>query len=137
MGQTGRPHDSLLTTPSAIPHVRHRAACSAGYRRPAQLGPLAGRGPRRCCTALYYVAPSAVGPTGTTGHGRAAEASRLRMPTLAPPAAGPARESWAAGGPEELRDSEWSCGPFAVTSDRLLSIHIRRSRLVMTRRNFI
>ncbi len=125
MGRTGRPHNSLLTTQSAIPHVWHRAACSAGYRRPrAQLGPLAGRGPRRSCTALYYVpvAPSAVGPTGTTGHGRAAEASRLRMPTLAPPAAGPAREPWAADGPEELRDSEWSCGPSAVTSDRWLSI---------------
>ncbi len=27
---------------------------------------------------------------------------------LAPPAAGPARGSWAASGPEELRDSEWS-----------------------------
>ncbi len=64
-----------------------------------------------------------MGPTGTTGHGRAAEALRLRMPTLAPPAAGPARGPWASGGPEELRDSDRACGPFAVTSDRLLSIH--------------
>ena len=61
---------------------------------------------------MYYVAPSAVGPTGTTGHGRAAEASRLRMPILAPPAAGPARGPWAVSGSEELRlrDSEWSHG---------------------------
>ncbi len=123
MGRTGRPHYSLLTTPSAIPHDRHRATCSMGLRRPrAQLGPWAGRGPRRSCTERYNAAPSAVGPTGTAGHGRAVESSRLRMPTLAPPAAGPARESWAAGGPEELRDSEWACGPFAVTSDRLLSV---------------
>jgi hypothetical protein len=83
------------------------------------------------------VAPSAVGPTGTTGHGRAAEASRLRMPTLAPPAAGPARGPWASGGPEELRDSDRACGPFAVTSDRLLSIRICRSRSVMTLRDFL
>jgi len=33
--------------------------------------------------------------------------TRLRMPTLAPPAAGPARGPWAAGEPEELCDSEW------------------------------
>ena len=44
------------------------------------------------------------------------------MPILAPPAAGPARGPWASGGPEELRDSDRACGPFAVTSDRLLSI---------------
>jgi len=29
--------------------------------------------------------------------------------------------SRASGGPEELRDSDRACGPFAVTSDRLLS----------------
>ena len=51
-------------------------------------GPYAGR--RSCATRS--------GPT------------RLRMPTLAPPAAGPARGPWAAGGPEELRDSERSYG---------------------------
>ena len=36
--------------------------------------------------------------------------TRLRMPISAPPAAGPARGPWAASGPEELRDSEWSRG---------------------------
>ncbi len=36
--------------------------------------------------------------------------TRLRMPTLALPAAGPARGPWAVSGPEELRDSEWSHG---------------------------
>ena len=124
MGRTGRPHYSLLTTPSAILHDRHRAACSAGYRRPrAQLGPWAGRGPRRSCTALYYAAQSAVGPTGTTGRGLAAEASRRRMRISAPPAARPFLGPWASGGPEELRDSDRACGPFAVTSDSLLSIH--------------
>jgi hypothetical protein len=42
MGRTRRPHYSLLTTPSATPHDRHRAACSAGHRRPwPRLGPWA------------------------------------------------------------------------------------------------
>ena len=59
------------------------------------------------------------------------------MPTLAPPAAGPVRGPWASGGPEELRDSDRACGPFAVTSDRLLSIRICRSRSVMTLRDFL
>jgi len=51
------------------------------------------------------------------------ETTRRRMHALAPPAAGPARGPQASGGPEELRDSDRACGPFAVTSDRLLSIH--------------
>ena len=49
------------------------------------------RAGRRSCTTR-------IGPT------------RLRMPISAPPAAGPARGPWAASGPEELRDSEWSHG---------------------------
>ena len=97
--------------PSATPHDRHRAACSAGYRQPrAQLGPWAARGPRRSCTALYEAAPPAVGSTGTIGRALAAGATRRRMHISAPPAARPARGPWAAGGPEELRDSEWSHG---------------------------
>ncbi len=64
--------------------------CMPRHRRPLDhswdRGPYAGR--RSCATRS--------GPT------------RLRMPTLAPPAAGPARGPWAAGGPEELRDSERS-----------------------------
>ena len=87
--------------------------------------------------ALYYVAPSAVGPTGTTGHGRAAEASRLRMPTLAPPAAGPARGPWAAGGPEEQRDSDWLHGLCRDEVTVCFHYLYRRSRLVMSRRNFL
>ena len=67
-------------------------ACASRHRRPRDhswdRGPYAGR--RSCATRS--------GPT------------RLRMPTLAPPAAGPARGPWAASGPEELRDSEWSRG---------------------------
>ena len=82
-----------------------------------------GRGLRRSCAERYNAAPSAVGPTGTTGRGRAAESSLRRTRILAPPAAGPARGPRASGGPEELRDSDRACGPFAVTSDRLLSIH--------------
>ena len=45
-----------------------------------------------------------------------------RTRTSAPPAAGPARGPRASGEPEELLDSDRACGPFAVTSDRLLSI---------------
>ena len=67
-------------------------ACTPRHRRPRDhswdRGLRAGR--RSCATRS--------GPT------------RLRMPTLAPPAAGPARGPWAASGPEELRDSEWSHG---------------------------
>ena len=63
---------------------RHRQPRDHSWDR----GPYAGR--RSCATRS--------GPT------------RLRMPTLAPPAAGPARGPWAASGPEELRDSEWSRG---------------------------
>jgi hypothetical protein len=112
----------------------------------------AGRGhnrDRRPCAghagaALYEAAPPTVGPTGTTGRARAAEATsrrrhisappaagpfgnrgpragqkscvtrsgptRLRMRISAPPTAGPSRGPWAAGGPEELRDSERSNG---------------------------
>jgi hypothetical protein len=89
------------------PHDRHRASCSAGHRRPrAQLGPWAVRGLRWSCTALYEAAPSAVGPTGTTGRGLAAEASRRRMRISAPPAARPFLGSRAARGPEELLDPE-------------------------------
>jgi hypothetical protein len=36
--------------------------------------------------------------------------TRRSMRISAPPAAGPARGPWAASGPEELRDSEWSRG---------------------------
>ena len=54
----------------------------------------------------YEAAPSAVGPTGTTGRGRAAEASRRRMRISAPPAARPFLGSRAVRGPEELRDSD-------------------------------
>jgi hypothetical protein len=70
------------------------------------------RGLRRSCTALYEAAvqPSAVGSTGTIGRVRAAGPTRRRMHISAPPAAGPARGPWAASGPEELRDSEWSHG---------------------------
>ncbi len=57
--------------------------------RGLQLGLRAACGPRRSCTALYEAAPPAVGPTGTTGRVRAAEATRRRMHTSAPPAAGP------------------------------------------------
>jgi hypothetical protein len=89
------------------PHDRHRASCSAGHRRPrAQLGPWAVRGLRWSCTALYEAAPSAVGPTGTTVRGRAAEASRRRMRISAPPAARPLLGSLAARGLEELLDPE-------------------------------
>jgi hypothetical protein len=92
--------------PSAVDGPRRLRvdACASRHRRPRDhswdRGPYAGR--RSCATRS--------GPT------------RLRMPTLAPPAAGPARGPWASGGPEELRDSDRACGPFAVTSDRLLSI---------------
>ena len=51
----------------------------------------------------------------------------------------PRDHSWDRGlraGPEELRDSDRACGLFAVTSDRLLSIRICRSRSVMTLRDF-
>ena len=71
----------------------HHHACSSRHRRPRDhswdRGLRAGR--RRSCATQS-------GPT------------RLRMPTWAPPAAGPARGPWAASGPEELRDSEWSRG---------------------------
>jgi hypothetical protein len=48
--------------------------------------------------------------------------TRLRMPTLAPQAAGPARGPRAASGPEELRDSEWSHGCRRDTVTVCLSI---------------
>ncbi len=93
--------------PSATPHDRHRAACSAGHRRPrAQLGPWAGRGLRRSCTALYNAAPSAMGSAWTMGRARAAEATRRRMRISAPPAARPFLGSRAVRGPEELLDPE-------------------------------
>ncbi len=66
---------------------------SVRRRRPrAQPGPQAVRWPRRpgSCTALYEAAPPAVGPTGTTGRARAAEATRRYMHIWAPPAAGAA-----------------------------------------------
>jgi hypothetical protein len=53
---------------------------------------------------------------GIAGRTRAGGAARLGVDLtsthghLAPPAAGPARGPWAAGGPEELRDSERSRG---------------------------
>jgi hypothetical protein len=115
MGSTGRPNLIHYVIGGAGPHDRHRAACSAGHRRPrAQLGPWAVRGPRRSCTAPYEAAPSAVGSTGTIGRGRAAGATRhcRRMLISAPPAPRPFLGSRAARGPdsppEELRDSEWT-----------------------------
>ena len=72
----------------------------------------AGRGTswdRGPCTALYEAAPPAVGSTGTIGRVRAAGATRRRMLISAPPAARPFLGSRAASGPEELRDSEWTC----------------------------
>ena len=67
-------------------------ACTSRHRRPRDhswdRGLRAGR--RSCATRS--------GPTC------------LRMPIFAPPAAGPARGPWAASGPVELRDSEWSHG---------------------------
>jgi hypothetical protein len=59
------------------------------------------------------------------------------MPTLAPPAAGPARGPWAAGGPEELRDSDWLHGLCRDEVTVCFHYLYRRSRLVMSRRNFL
>ena len=119
----------------------HAPRGTAGRGTNWDRGPCAGHAAAaRRCTKRHR-RPWAVGPTGTTGRGRAAEASRRRMrisappaarpflpiswdrgpyagrrscatrsgptcntarlrtPTLAPPAAGPARGPWAAGGP--------------------------------------
>ena len=59
------------------------------------------------------------------------------MPTLAPPAAGPARGPWAAGGPEEQRDSDWLHGLCRDEVTVCFHYLYRRSRLVMSRRNFL
>ena len=94
-------------------------ACTPRHRRPRDhswdRGLRAGR--RSCATRS--------GPT------------RLRMPTLAPPAAGPARGPWAAGGPEELRDSDWLHGLCRDEVTVCFHYLYRRSRLVMSRRNFL
>jgi hypothetical protein len=66
----------------------------------------AGRGPgnwdrRPCaghCTALYEVAPPAVGSTGTMGRARAAGATRRRMRISASPAATPFGDRWPRAG---------------------------------------
>ena len=131
------------------PGAGHAGAARSGttlHRRPwAQLGPPAVDGPRRlrvdACASRHRRPRDHSWDRGLRAGRRSCATrsvpTRLRMPILAPPAAGPAREPRASGGPEELRDSVRACGPFAVTSDRLLSIHIRRSRSVMTRCNFI
>jgi hypothetical protein len=92
--------------------------CMPRHRRPRDhswdRGPYAGR--RSCATRS--------GPT------------RLRMPTLAPPAAGPARGPWAAGGPEELRDSDWLHGLCRDEVTVCFHYLYRRSRSVMSHRTF-
>ncbi len=62
---------------------------------------------------------------------------RLRIPTLAPPAAGPARGPWAAGGPEELRDSDWLHGLCRDEVTVCFHYLYRRSRLVISQRSFL
>ncbi len=64
------------------------------------------RGPRRSCTALYEAAPPAMGPMGTTGRARAAEATRRHMHISTAAGRGTLWEPRTASGPEELRDSE-------------------------------
>ncbi len=78
---------------------------AARRRQPrAQPGPLAVRGPRRSCTALYGAAPPAVGPLAARGP------RKLRVDTCTSrhrrqrDSLGIAAR--AASGPEELRDSE-------------------------------
>ena len=102
-------------------------ACASRHRRPRDhswdRGPHAGR--RSCSTRSGKLRVVACTPrhrrprdhswdrglrAGRRSCATRSGPTRLRMPTLAPPAAGPARGPWAAGGPEELRDSEWSHG---------------------------
>ena len=106
--------------PSAVygPRRLRVDACASRHRRPRDhswdRGPYAGR--RSCSTrsgettrrrtALYNAAPSAVGPTGTIGRVRAAEASRRRMRISVPPAARPFLGSRVVRGPEDLLDPE-------------------------------
>jgi hypothetical protein len=67
------------------------------------------------CTSQHRLPRDHFGIAGCEQAGRSCATrggpTRLRMPISAPPAAGPgARGPWAASGPEELRDSDWSHG---------------------------
>ncbi len=98
------------------PHDRHRAACSAGHRRPrARLGPWAERGPRRlgpratpelhgavrsgtaCCGLNRDHGPCMGRGSYASTHAHLGTAGRETL-----------WGSRAASGPEELRDSEQS-----------------------------
>ncbi len=102
-------------------------ACASRHRRPRDhswdRGPYAGR--RSCWTRSGKLRVVACTPrhrrprdhswdrglrAGRRSCATRSGPTRLRMPTLAPPAAGPAREPWAMAGPEELRDSDRSHG---------------------------
>ena len=103
-------------------------ACTSRHRRPRDPLGIAGRkraggaarlGAGATRRRMHISAPPAARPFWDRGlrAGRRGCATRsglgptrLRMPISAPPAAGPARGPWAASGPEELRDSEWSHG---------------------------
>ncbi len=108
MGSTRR-HNLIhyaISDSAMSPHDWHQAACSAGHRQQrAQLGPWAAHGPHLSCTALYEAAPPAVGPAGTTGRARAAEATSTHA-HLGTTGRGTLWEQRAASGQEELRDSE-------------------------------
>jgi hypothetical protein len=100
-------------------HAGAARRCTTRHRRPwAQPGPSAVYGPRElrvvACSSRHR-RPRAHSWDRGLRAGRRSCATRsgptcLRMPIFAPPAAGPARGPWAASGPVELRDSEWSHG---------------------------
>ena len=100
-------------------HAGAARRCTTRHRRPwAQPGPSAVYGPRElrvvACSSRHRRPRAHSWDRGLRAGRRSCATrsgpTRLRMPTLAPPAAGPARGPWAAGGLEELRDSEWSHG---------------------------
>ena len=129
-------------------------ACASRHRRPRDhswdRGPHAGR--RSCSTRSGKLRVDACTPrhrrprdhswdrglrAGRRSCATRSGPTRLRMPTLAPPAAGPARGPWAAGGPEEQRDSDWLHGLCRDEVTVCFHYLYRRSRLVMSRRNFL
>jgi hypothetical protein len=129
-------------------------ACASWHRRPRDhswdRGPHAGR--RSCSTRSGKLRVDACTPrhrrprdhswdrglrAGRRSCATRSGPTRLRMPTLAPPAAGPARGPWAAGGPEEQRDSDWLHGLCRDEVTVCFHYLYRRSRLVMSRRNFL
>jgi hypothetical protein len=116
-------------------HARAARRFTTRHRRPwAQPGPLAVYGPRElrvvACTSRHRRPRDHSWDRGPQAGRRSCATrsgpTRLRMHISAPPAAGPARGPWAASGPEELRDLDWShaCRRDAVTFNILYHIMI-------------